>query len=191
MRFPTPRGVICASGVCLAAAMLFAACGGGGDSPSKAASSPPAGSGASTTAPGSSNTKGLTDNGAGVACPLLTTVQVAEATGTAMKDGVGQGGGKASFDACEWTAAKGNSFVTLNFYKQDAQKYYDEGTTNGTTPVPAVGTKSRWTPGLARLEVLQGNYYFTVAVTIGAATPDAALLTAAKSVAGNVLKSLP
>ena len=85
---------------------------------------------------------------------------------------------------------RGTPFVTLNFYKREAQLYYDQGPDQGTTQVPGVGEKARWLPGLGRLEVLQGPYYFTVFVTIGLATPNEVTLAAAKSVAANVLQSL-
>jgi hypothetical protein len=201
MSFLPLKRTVLAFGASFVVALLVAACGGGDDSKPttvNTANATASGNTNATTAPtnepetttsdsGGSNTTGLVDNGDGVACPLVTTAQVSEAIGKPMQDGVGQGGDGA-YDVCDWTAVSGTPSVTLNFYKQDAQQYYDI-VLGEPTDVPGIGDKARWTPG--RLEVLQGNYYFTVFVSIKLGTPDAELLAAAKAVAGNVLASLP
>jgi hypothetical protein len=196
MTFLLLRRTALALGGCLLVSLLIVGCGGGDDAkpttvPTATATS--AGSTNRTTVATnepvstSGNSGHLVDNGDGVACPLVTTAQVSEAIGSPMQDGVGQGGDGA-YDVCDWTAVSGTPSVTLNFYKQDAQQYYDI-VLGEPTDVPGIGDKARWTPG--RLEVLQGNYYFTVFVSIKLGTPDAELLAAAKAVAGNVLESLP
>jgi hypothetical protein len=167
------RRTALAFGACLVAALLVAACGDDD---------------ATTVASGS-------------ACELVTTAQVSEAMGTPMNDGGGHVTSSPSYDVCEWSATRGRGtpFVTLNLYKQDGQLYYDQGTDQGTTQVPGIGEKARWTPGLhldearkvGRLEVLQGNYYFIVSEIVDPSTPDAESLAAASSVASTVLESLP
>jgi len=201
MTFLHLKRTVPAFGACLVVALLVAACGGDDDanpdttttgSETRGSGNPDATT-ASTSEPGDTddndgNTTDLVDNGDGVACPLVTTDQVSEAIGTAMSDGVGQGGDDSAYDVCDWTAVSGTPFVTLNFYKQDAQEYYDIEL-GETTEVPGIGDKARWAPG--RLEVLQGNYFFTVFVSINFGTPDEELLAAAKAVAGSALESLP
>jgi hypothetical protein len=190
-----------AIGACLVVALFVAACGGGDDDSqpdATAVSSETSDAGntdataASTdepedTAGNSVGNTDLVDNGDGVACPLVTSAQVSEAIGTEMSDGVGQGGDDGAYDVCDWKAVRGTPFVTLNFYKQDAQEYWDI-VLGEPTDVPGIGDKARWVPG--RLEVLQGNYYFTVFVSLNLGTPDAELLAAAKAVAVNALESL-
>jgi hypothetical protein len=199
MKFLHLKTTVIAFASCLVLALFVAACGGDDAKSTTAATSNATGAGTTnaTTAPtnepantardsGGSTT--LVDYGEGVACPLVTTAQVSAAMGTEMNDGVGQGLPDGAYDVCDWTAVSGPPFVTLDFYKKDAQDYW--GIVLGQpTDVPGLGDKARWTPGT--LEVLQGNYYFTVLESTNLATPDAELLAIAKMVAADVLESLP
>jgi len=188
---------------CLVTALVIAACGGDDDAKPTTIATRSGNTDATTaptnepentsepenTASNGGNTGDFVDNGNGVACSLVTTAQVSEATGTAMNDGVGLGGVEASYSNCRWDAQTGTATLSLDFLKQDAQLYYTEGSDNeGKTDIAGIGEKARWSTLLSSMEVVQGDYYFAVYVHTASNEDN---LAAATAVATNVLESLP
>jgi hypothetical protein len=187
---------------CLALALFGAACGGGDDAKSTTAATSNA-TGAGTTnattaatdepvgTPGNSggNTTDLVDNGNGFACSLVTTAQVSAATGSAMKDGVGLGGVDDAYSNCRWErdVQTGTAILSLDFFKEGALTNYTDATGEGTTAVPGLGEKARWSTLLSQLEVVHGDRYFAVYVHTATNENNQA---AATTVAAIVLQSL-
>jgi hypothetical protein len=195
------RSRIVAGLSCLFVALaLSAACGGGGNDKATAvltgattgAAGPTSTAKPTTGATGAGGdvTASLPDNGQGIACPLLSTAEVSDITGVAMRDGVGQGG-EGPYDDCVWDAQQGTASITLDVYKTEGSEYYGIAATDNVA-VPALGDKAQWGTGLARLEVLKGHVYFvTFAVVRLGPTADDANLAAAKALAAKVVERLP
>ena len=189
-----PQRAVFAFGACLVLALLAAACGGQDDAKPTTGTASVTGATSTTskpTAAGNTNaTKKLVDNGAGVACPLVTTAQVSKAAGRPMKDGAGKGANDAAVANCRWDGQTETATVSLDLFKPSTLVYYTEDTGKGKTDVAGIGEKARWSPLLSTLEVVQRGYYFALYVHAGVGASNDENLAAATALAANVLQSL-
>ncbi|MEO8456612.1 MAG: hypothetical protein ABI559_02255 [Chloroflexota bacterium] len=189
------------------AALLVAACGGDDDNATKtAAPTSTQGSGASVTTNGGSSATattaadetiaptensggGETNNGL-AACSLLTDARVAEVMGRDVMAGVETPDGS----DCTWDGETDVGLSVVLDVKtgshQDMQDYFDLPI-GSVAPVDGIGDASHWTEGLKVLEVLKGNYEFTLQIIDILGSGDSDGLAEAKALATDVTAKLP
>ena len=117
----------------------------------------------------------------GDSCSLLTPDQIGEVLGVAVDDGTDTVG------SCEYEAADGNTFVSIELIDQG--RYVEREAGEGVEPVDSIGDAAFADTSTGFVYVSAGGTYFRVNVT-GTGIPSSAALDRSKELAGLVVAQL-